>query len=261
MQADPRRVPADRDRRRHRLRHGRERRAGHPLRHLRLPAEALRHGPGDGRGRPRARRGARAHRAGQLPRAARRRGRPRARRRRRSSTRCGAARSCAAGSRAAARRRAARPARRGRDRASTHKIEFLEVLAETIEAKDRYMRGHARRVAFYAGLIAERMQLPPETQERVRLAAFLHDLGKVGVPTDLLLRCGRARARRARGRRAPPGDRRAPAARRSACPARSRRRSAITTSGGTAPATRTASPARRSRSTRASSRSRTPSTR
>jgi putative nucleotidyltransferase with HDIG domain len=71
-----------------------------------------------------------------------------------------------------------------------HKIEFLEVLAETIEAKDRYMRGHARRVAFYAGLIAERLQLSPEAQTRVRIAAFLHDLGKVGVPTDLLLRCG-----------------------------------------------------------------------
>ena len=71
-----------------------------------------------------------------------------------------------------------------------NKIEFLEVLAETIEAKDRYMRGHARRVAFYAGLIAERMQLAPEAQERVRIAAFLHDLGKVGVPTDLLLRSG-----------------------------------------------------------------------
>jgi putative nucleotidyltransferase with HDIG domain len=52
------------------------------------------------------------------------------------------------------------------------------------------MRGHARRVAFYAGLIAERMKLPLEVQERVRVAAFLHDLGKVGVPTDLLLRAG-----------------------------------------------------------------------
>lgn len=69
-------------------------------------------------------------------------------------------------------------------------IEFLEVLAETIETKDRFMRGHARRVAFYTGLIAERMELDVETQERVRIAAFLHDLGKVGVPTDLLLRAG-----------------------------------------------------------------------
>jgi response regulator RpfG family c-di-GMP phosphodiesterase len=70
------------------------------------------------------------------------------------------------------------------------KIEFLECLAETIEAKDRYMRGHARRVAFYAGLIAQRLELDADVQERVRIAAFLHDLGKVGVPTDLLLRSG-----------------------------------------------------------------------
>jgi response regulator RpfG family c-di-GMP phosphodiesterase len=67
---------------------------------------------------------------------------------------------------------------------------FLEVLAETIEAKDRFMRGHARRVAFYTGLIAERLGLPGEEQEQLRLAAFLHDLGKVGVPTDLLMRPG-----------------------------------------------------------------------
>ena len=38
-------------------------------------------------------------------------------------------------------------------------MEFLEVLAETIEVKDRFMRGHARRVSFYAGLLAERLSL------------------------------------------------------------------------------------------------------
>jgi response regulator RpfG family c-di-GMP phosphodiesterase len=66
--------------------------------------------------------------------------------------------------------------------------EFLEVLAETLETKDRYMRGHARRVAFYSGLMADRLNLSTQEHERVRIAAFLHDLGKVGVPTDLLLR-------------------------------------------------------------------------
>jgi len=76
----------------------------------------------------------------------------------------------------------------GEDRART--VEFLEVLAETIEAKDRYMRGHARRVAFYAGVLADRLHLAAAEQERVRITAFLHDLGKVGVPTDLLLRAG-----------------------------------------------------------------------
>jgi putative nucleotidyltransferase with HDIG domain len=69
-------------------------------------------------------------------------------------------------------------------------MEFLEVLAETIEVKDRFMRGHARRVSFYASLLAERLFLEADALEEVRVAAFLHDIGKVGVPTDLLLRAG-----------------------------------------------------------------------
>ena len=69
-------------------------------------------------------------------------------------------------------------------------VDFLEVLAETIETKGRYMRGHARRVSFYAGLLAERVGLFGKDQEQARVAAFLHDLGKVGVPSELLLREG-----------------------------------------------------------------------
>jgi len=76
------------------------------------------------------------------------------------------------------------------DLAPSQTVGFLEVLAETIETKDRFMRGHARRVAFYAGLIADRLDISEEDRENVRIAAFLHDLGKVGVPTDLLLRAG-----------------------------------------------------------------------
>jgi HD-GYP domain-containing protein (c-di-GMP phosphodiesterase class II) len=52
------------------------------------------------------------------------------------------------------------------------------------------MRGHARRVSFYSSLLADRLGLSPEQREHVRISAFLHDLGKVGVPTDLLLRPG-----------------------------------------------------------------------
>ena len=65
-------------------------------------------------------------------------------------------------------------------------IEFLEVLAETIESRDIYMRGHARRVAFYADLVAARLCLSREERDHVRLAAFLHDIGKVGAASDLL---------------------------------------------------------------------------
>jgi len=74
--------------------------------------------------------------------------------------------------------------------AGSRGFAFLELLAETIETKDRFMRGHARRVAFYTGLLAERLGLAPEEREGMRISAFLHDLGKVGVPTDLLLRPG-----------------------------------------------------------------------
>lgn len=78
----------------------------------------------------------------------------------------------------------------GEDEAASPTVEFLEVLAETIETKDRLMRGHARRVAFYSGLIAHRLELSEEEHEHVRIGAFLHDIGKVGVPTDLLVRPG-----------------------------------------------------------------------
>ncbi len=65
-------------------------------------------------------------------------------------------------------------------------LQFLEVLAETIETKDPYMRGHARRVSVYASLLAKQLGLPGDETEHVRIAAFLHDLGKVGVDSDLL---------------------------------------------------------------------------
>jgi putative nucleotidyltransferase with HDIG domain len=69
-------------------------------------------------------------------------------------------------------------------------LEFFQVLAETIETKDPYIRGHAQRVSFYARLLADHLGIPEEELEHVRIAAFLHDVGKVGVPTELLLRPG-----------------------------------------------------------------------
>jgi len=66
-------------------------------------------------------------------------------------------------------------------------VAFLEVLAETIENRDVRMRGHARRVAFLSALLAERLNLGIELREQIRLAAFLHDIGKVGTPADVLV--------------------------------------------------------------------------
>jgi len=65
---------------------------------------------------------------------------------------------------------------------------FLEVLADTVESHCEFMRGHARRTAFYAGLLADRLSLPVKDREHIRISGFLHDIGKIGVPTDLLVR-------------------------------------------------------------------------
>jgi response regulator RpfG family c-di-GMP phosphodiesterase len=69
-------------------------------------------------------------------------------------------------------------------------LPFFEVLADTIESQDPCMRGHARRVAFYASLLADRLCLSAGEKRQARLAAFLHDIGKIGVPSSLLTRCG-----------------------------------------------------------------------
>jgi len=69
-------------------------------------------------------------------------------------------------------------------------LPFFEVLADTIESQDPCMRGHARRTAFYASLLAERLGLSEAERRQARLAAFLHDIGKIGVPSALLSREG-----------------------------------------------------------------------
>jgi putative nucleotidyltransferase with HDIG domain len=69
-------------------------------------------------------------------------------------------------------------------------LPFLEALAQGVEAQDSCQHGHGRRVAFYATLLAERLCLSTEEKRRARIAALLHDLGKIGVPSELTARRG-----------------------------------------------------------------------
>lgn len=69
-------------------------------------------------------------------------------------------------------------------------LGFLEVLADTVEVQSGFLRGHARRTGFYAGLLADRLQFPSQEIADIRLAGFIHDIGKIGVPTELLMRPG-----------------------------------------------------------------------
>ncbi|MFQ5457846.1 MAG: HD domain-containing phosphohydrolase [Myxococcota bacterium] len=73
-------------------------------------------------------------------------------------------------------------------------FEFIEVLADTLESKDEYTHGHSRRVSYYASLLAENAGLDTEEREEVRLASFLHDIGKVGVSNRLIMKDGRLTA-------------------------------------------------------------------
>ncbi|MBI2402521.1 MAG: HD-GYP domain-containing protein [Gemmatimonadetes bacterium] len=63
-------------------------------------------------------------------------------------------------------------------------------LIEAVGAKDPYTRWHSRRVGRYARAIARGLGLSPHDQADVALAGELHDVGKIGVPDELLHKTG-----------------------------------------------------------------------
>lgn len=66
--------------------------------------------------------------------------------------------------------------------------ETIRSLVAAIEAKDPYTRGHSERVARYSALIGEAISLAPSDAKTLELAALLHDLGKIGVRTETLVK-------------------------------------------------------------------------
>ncbi len=67
----------------------------------------------------------------------------------------------------------------------------VETLVRTIQAKDQYTSGHSVRVSRYSLLIADKLGLSNKERHQLYLAAMLHDIGKIGVPDDLLNRPGK----------------------------------------------------------------------
>lgn len=65
-------------------------------------------------------------------------------------------------------------------------IQTIRALAEAIDAKDAYTRGHSERVAVYASRIARELSLRRELIERVYFAGLLHDVGKIGIPDAII---------------------------------------------------------------------------
>lgn len=64
-------------------------------------------------------------------------------------------------------------------------------LGLTIEARDPYTKGHCQRLATYATALGERLGLDSDQLVALNRGAFLHDVGKVGIPDAVLLKAGR----------------------------------------------------------------------
>ncbi|HEX5911413.1 MAG TPA: diguanylate cyclase [Thermoleophilaceae bacterium] len=69
-------------------------------------------------------------------------------------------------------------------------LTSLLSLAEALDVRDNGSPTHCRRVGRYSELIARELGLPPDSVERVRIAGVLHDVGRVGVPDELLAKEG-----------------------------------------------------------------------
>jgi len=63
---------------------------------------------------------------------------------------------------------------------------FVLALVSALEAKSRWTTGHSRRVAEYAEQIAEEVGLSVAQIAEIKMAALLHDIGKIGLKDDIL---------------------------------------------------------------------------
>jgi putative nucleotidyltransferase with HDIG domain len=69
-------------------------------------------------------------------------------------------------------------------------LSTIQALVRAIEAKDPYTVGHSAMVARVAVAIAQRLSMSEEERERIRIAAMLLDVGKIGVPGEVLTKVG-----------------------------------------------------------------------
>ena len=67
---------------------------------------------------------------------------------------------------------------------------IIATLASAIEARDPYTAGHAIRMAEYSKSIAEEIGVSGQAIETIYRAALMHDIGKIGIPDNILLKNG-----------------------------------------------------------------------
>lgn len=69
--------------------------------------------------------------------------------------------------------------------------QTIQVLANTVETKDPYTAGHQHRTAHIATSIGSAMNLDPDVQKAIYMAAMIHDIGKINIPSEILNKPGK----------------------------------------------------------------------
>ena len=67
-------------------------------------------------------------------------------------------------------------------------VDSIEILRQTVEAKDPYTKGHSERVSAYAVLLGQKLDLSDENIEKLKIGGLFHDIGKIGIPDSILLK-------------------------------------------------------------------------
>jgi len=70
-------------------------------------------------------------------------------------------------------------------------MDFVRVLVATIERRDPYTWGHSQRVSEQSFLLAERLHLSGDEMTQIQLAAYLHDIGKIGINDSYIYKRGK----------------------------------------------------------------------
>lgn len=65
--------------------------------------------------------------------------------------------------------------------------EVITRLTAISEFRDTYTGEHISRIGLYANKIAEAMDMPKDFIDTISLASQMHDIGKIGIPDDILL--------------------------------------------------------------------------
>lgn len=90
-----------------------------------------------------------------------------------------------------AQRKAEQQARTELERFGRSMLQTVSALASTAELRDPYTSGHQRRVSDMAVALARKIHVPAAEVEGIRIAAVLHDIGKISIPAEILNKPGR----------------------------------------------------------------------